>query len=172
MAPRRGQKPTSPWAKFRILTMVTVLKEDCHVRYNPERIAALDFRDSKDLFLHGLVPPPLSSQLTKRCPTGGAFKWTWAAPLRTRDSIHPVNKEPTMSTKNIRTFLVLIPLLLFPQSSQAFYNPSTGRWLNRDPLRERGGRNLYAFVNNTPTTRIDLFGLKDHSVTVMEVVKP
>ena len=73
MAPRRGQKPTTPWAKFRILTMVTVLKQDFHVRYNPERIAALDFRDSKDLFLHGLVPPPLNSQPT---PLGADQSWT------------------------------------------------------------------------------------------------
>lgn len=59
------QKPTdynNSEAYFRILTMVTVLQQDFHVRYNPERIAAPDFRDSKDLFLHGLLPSSLSSQ--------------------------------------------------------------------------------------------------------------
>ena len=49
-------------AYFRILTMVTVLQQDFHVRYNPERIQAPDFRDSRDLFLHGLLSPTLNSQ--------------------------------------------------------------------------------------------------------------
>lgn len=40
-----------------------------------------------------------------------------------------------------------------------FYNASTGRWLNRDPLGQRGGRNLYGFVGNNPLTRIDRSGL-------------
>ena len=33
-------------------------------------------------------------------------------------------------------------------------------WLNRDPLGERGGRNLYGFVNNSPVNRFDALGLK------------
>jgi RHS repeat-associated protein len=32
------------------------------------------------------------------------------------------------------------------------------RWLNRDPIQERGGLNLYAFVKNSPTIAIDPFG--------------
>jgi RHS repeat-associated protein len=35
------------------------------------------------------------------------------------------------------------------------YNPAVGRWLQRDPITERGGLNLYAFVQNRP---IDLIG--------------
>src|SRR6266487_1220596 len=27
-----------------------------------------------------------------------------------------------------------------------YYNPSTGRWLSRDPIAERGGPNLYLFA--------------------------
>jgi RHS repeat-associated protein len=34
------------------------------------------------------------------------------------------------------------------------YSPSLGRWLNRDPLGERGG-NLYAFVSNNPESAVD-----------------
>lgn len=63
-----------------------------------------------------------------------------------------------MSTKNIRTFLVLIPLLVLPQSSHAFYNPSTGRWLNRDPIGEKGGRNLYRAMANRPVLVVDPTG--------------
>jgi len=29
-----------------------------------------------------------------------------------------------------------------------YYDPSTGRWLSRDPIGEKGGRNLFAFVEN------------------------
>jgi len=40
-----------------------------------------------------------------------------------------------------------------------YYMPQTGRWASRDPIEERGGENLYAFVGNQPTGRIDRFGL-------------
>ncbi|TVR54728.1 MAG: RHS repeat-associated core domain-containing protein [Puniceicoccaceae bacterium] len=37
-----------------------------------------------------------------------------------------------------------------------FYSPTTGRWLNRDPIGELGGLNLYGFLGNDPVNRIDL----------------
>ncbi len=40
-----------------------------------------------------------------------------------------------------------------------YYDPSTGRWPNRDPLEERGGVNLYGFVRNNPISRFDKLGL-------------
>jgi RHS repeat-associated protein len=40
-----------------------------------------------------------------------------------------------------------------------YYIPSTGRWLSRDPIEERGGQNMYAFLRNTPLNDIDAFGL-------------
>jgi RHS repeat-associated protein len=40
-----------------------------------------------------------------------------------------------------------------------YYDTSTGRWLNHDPIGENGGMNLYGFVGNNPVNRIDLFGL-------------
>jgi RHS repeat-associated protein len=39
-----------------------------------------------------------------------------------------------------------------------FYNPSTGRWLSRDPIGEQGGKNLYGFVQNNPENLIDPHG--------------
>jgi len=39
------------------------------------------------------------------------------------------------------------------------YDVYTGRWLSRDPLGERGGKNLYAFVANNPVSRRDYLGL-------------
>ena len=40
-----------------------------------------------------------------------------------------------------------------------YYDPVTGRWLNRDPLGESGGLNVYSFVNNKSTDRYDYLGL-------------
>jgi len=39
-----------------------------------------------------------------------------------------------------------------------FYDPLTQRWLNRDPLGEAGGHNLYTFVGNDTINWIDPFG--------------
>ena len=40
-----------------------------------------------------------------------------------------------------------------------FYSPQLGRWINRDPIEEAGGINLYGFVGNNGVSGIDLFGL-------------
>ena len=39
-----------------------------------------------------------------------------------------------------------------------FYNPADGRWINRDPIAEQAGWNLYAFVGNSLNIEIDLLG--------------
>jgi RHS repeat-associated protein len=39
-----------------------------------------------------------------------------------------------------------------------YYSPSLGRWLNRDPIEENGGLNLYAFVGNGPVNSVDPLG--------------
>ena len=39
-----------------------------------------------------------------------------------------------------------------------YYNASTGRWLSRDPIGEKGGINLYVLVGDDPIDKIDLFG--------------
>ncbi|MDZ4199870.1 MAG: RHS repeat-associated core domain-containing protein, partial [Kiritimatiellia bacterium] len=42
-----------------------------------------------------------------------------------------------------------------------FYNPELGRWLNRDPIGEPGGHNLYGFVSNKAQNTVDFLGLKE-----------
>jgi RHS repeat-associated protein len=39
-----------------------------------------------------------------------------------------------------------------------YYNASTGRWINRDPYRERGGLNLYGVAMNDFIDRVDVLG--------------
>jgi RHS repeat-associated protein len=39
-----------------------------------------------------------------------------------------------------------------------YYNPETGRWLNRDPIEEKGGLNLYGYVQNGPISKNDRLG--------------
>ena len=45
-----------------------------------------------------------------------------------------------------------------------FYDPPTQRWLNRDPIGENGGFNLYALVNNNPIIRYDPDGRKARGI--------
>jgi RHS repeat-associated protein len=40
-----------------------------------------------------------------------------------------------------------------------YYEPNLQRWLNRDPLDEDGGVNLYSFVGNAPMIWADSYGL-------------
>jgi RHS repeat-associated protein len=70
----------------------------------------------------------------------------------------------------------LLMWLAVVQTGWGFYNPSTGRWLSRDPIGEEGlerarghdsgfaaeerpGRNLYGFVQNNPGKCVDVLGL-------------
>lgn len=47
-----------------------------------------------------------------------------------------------------------------------YYNPSTGRWISRDPAGEfQGGANLYGFVGNQATQYYDYLGLAVGLVT-------
>jgi len=39
-----------------------------------------------------------------------------------------------------------------------FYSPGIGKWINRDPIQELGGTNLYHFVNNNPVIAVDNYG--------------
>jgi RHS repeat-associated protein len=39
-----------------------------------------------------------------------------------------------------------------------YYSPELGRWMNRDPIGEKGGLNLYGFVLNDGVNKIDFHG--------------
>jgi hypothetical protein len=58
-----------------------------------------------------------------------------------------------------RLILTLILLAIsLAREAQAFYNPSSGRWLSRDPICETGGINLYASNDNDDIDRTDRNG--------------
>jgi hypothetical protein len=54
--------------------------------------------------------------------------------------------------------LVLIGMLELLPVAHAYYDPAAQRWLNRDPIEETGGLNMYGFVRNEPIHAIDPFG--------------
>lgn len=45
-----------------------------------------------------------------------------------------------------------------------YYIPVLGRFINRDPIQEAGGLNLYGFCGNMPIDRIDLLGRDDETI--------
>lgn len=51
-----------------------------------------------------------------------------------------------------------------------YYNPVDGRWINRDPIAEEGGRNLYRFVGNSTISEFDILGSVATSVTTPQGV--
>ena len=70
----------------------------------------------------------------------------------------------TMPTHALAALLAVV--IVADAQAMRWYSPNTGRWLNRDPIEEKGGRNLYGFVRNGPLNFIDPLGLVIGSVSV------
>ena len=64
-----------------------------------------------------------------------------------------------MKTKQTLTLALLLLGVSLAREAQAFYNPSTGRWLSRDPIEEEGSINFYGMVANNPANSFDMLGL-------------
>lgn len=81
-----------------------------------------------------------------------------------------------MKPKVFSTVVVLACVFLFTaRDAQAFYNPTAGRWISRDPIREEGFQLIrsddgasklqqlepspYLFVSNDPLINFDYLGL-------------
>jgi hypothetical protein len=58
--------------------------------------------------------------------------------------------------------------LLWAAPASAFYDPQLQRWVNRDPIQEGGGPNLYQFVRNYVTGLVDPFGRDVQGITMPE----
>ena len=57
-------------------------------------------------------------------------------------------------------------------SGYRFYNPDLGRWINRDPVEERGGVNIYVFAHNNAADYLDLLGLYQFEIPLPEINTP
>jgi RHS repeat-associated protein len=51
-----------------------------------------------------------------------------------------------------------------------YYDSSSGRWLTRDPISYEGGINLFAYVFQSPTLRLDRYG--DQAEEILEEAAP
>lgn len=63
-----------------------------------------------------------------------------------------------MKTKSFRLGILL--WLLLVAHASAFYEPGLQRWINRDPILERGGISVFQFVWNSPVHKADGWGLR------------
>lgn len=63
----------------------------------------------------------------------------------------------TWTSLTIRAFAVLA-LLFTASAAFAFYDPSTQKWITRDPLGETDGPNIFLFVRNRAMNFIDVDG--------------
>ena len=78
-----------------------------------------------------------------------------------------------VKTKQLLMLTLLLLCVSLAREAQAFYNPSTGRWLSRDPITDEqglniaeqiGGPNIYGFVGNNPLNQEDNLGLAFYAV--------
>jgi len=85
-----------------------------------------------------------------------------------------------MNANIVRRAVGAVIWLTVLQTASGFYNPNTGRWLNRDPVEERGFKlsftattgkveasNDYLFVRNEPLLSCDAYGLSVADVANM-----
>jgi hypothetical protein len=82
-----------------------------------------------------------------------ALTWT-TSPLKTR--ARNLHRTPSGRLSRRRRSRPMFT----PGSRACGYRTASGRakWLNRDPIEERGGINLYGFVRNNPVCEVDPFG--------------
>lgn len=66
-----------------------------------------------------------------------------------------------MRRASFPVFFIIFIVCLLCANLKAYMDPAMGRFLNRDPLGESGGLNLYAFCNNDPVNGIDYLGCAD-----------
>jgi hypothetical protein len=67
-----------------------------------------------------------------------------------------------MKTKT-NHLLLLLALFCAPHLASAYYDPGAQRWINRDPIGERGGLNVYRFLRSDPMRNLDPWGLSCES---------
>ncbi|MGO8928359.1 MAG: RHS repeat-associated core domain-containing protein [Limisphaerales bacterium] len=74
-----------------------------------------------------------------------------------------------MKTTRLVLLAVLATITLAPHARAVGYwgreyDPNLQRWIQRDPIGEKGGINLYEFVGNNPISNVDPLGLNSEIV--------
>jgi hypothetical protein len=64
-----------------------------------------------------------------------------------------------MQNRKLALGMVVLAAFMVVDSALAYYDPSTGRFLSRDPIEEVGGVHLYAYCHNRPALARDPLGL-------------
>ncbi len=67
--------------------------------------------------------------------------------------------RPRMQRRTSHTLKLADPRSNTVVSGHRYYTPREGRFINRDPIEESGGLNLYGFVGNNPVNGWDLLGM-------------
>ena len=69
--------------------------------------------------------------------------------------------EQMNTTQLLRRLLPFLALAASLQLTPGYYDPAAQRWINRDPIGELGGADVYRFAGNSGVSRTDALGLFD-----------
>ena len=83
---------------------------------------------------------------------------TFPAPSRPRPP-RPENPSNSFVFNRLRRKFANVKSIRVADYQYRYLDPLTGRWINRDPIEEEGGLNLYGFVGNSGVDTWDKLGM-------------
>jgi len=95
---------------------------------------------------------PRSKKSTPRQKSASGDFFEIANKSRLQNRPHPLKTQQKITPRTQKTASGVL------YYGYRFYDPVTGRWPSRDPIGEKGGINLYAFVGNDGIDQFDLLG--------------
>lgn len=116
-----------------------------------------------------MQPPPAATRVPHRRPS--ACRTRQADGIRPISCPFPRSGRPGLNQSKFRRNLFAANRLCHPSSGRnsqgvtdygyRYYDPVTGRWPSKDPIKEMGGINLYGMVGNSAVNWWDYLGLKE-----------
>jgi len=137
-----------------------------HVWFGGAPVAVLDGTNTYYVHTDHIGTPRVVSN-------GNTAIWQWES---TPFGSTPADEDPDGDQENY-SFNLRFPGQYYDVETALHYNyfrtydPSTGRYLESDPIGLAAGPNTYAYVGNMPTMRVDpygLFGMAGHSQARLE----